>query len=278
MALVCPGRMTHTHEQFLSEHNNLNHLDIMVLDAAAAQLAYDSGAGNVTLCTSEKYLLEVHKLLSMTSSASLIESIWLDGAKFNNGNNNQYVEDKLKWLNYKSVRRSTVGWNWTDVATYYCLLAQGGFSYHYDKWTLRIDKKNPVGPDLKEIRQFCSKAQTHVMRYRRRTIFNFPINEVNKEKTLIYIHLPIQYAQYGCGYSWTKRKMNFVCTQLVELATLGYKVCVSTLHTRWGKEIEGASTLLPSPLFQPHIYESLKDPSRYGLNNLTKEVYYAAGI
>lgn len=278
MVLICPGRMTQTHSQFLADKEELSGLDVMVLDAAAAQLAYESKCGTITLCTNEKYLLEVHKLLSMGSATSLIESIWTDKAKFDRGQNISYVEDRLKWLNFRSARRNTSGWSWTDVATYYCLLAQGGFNYHFDKWSLRIDKGNPVHPDLEQIWQFSNAVRKHTLRYRRRTIYNFPIHEVDKDRTLIYIHIPIRFSQYGCGYAWTRRKLDFVRSQLVELADLGYKVCVSSLHTRWGREIEGAQNLLPSPLFHPHIYTSLKEPSRYGLNNLSKEVYYAAGV
>ena len=278
MALICPGRMTETHSQFLADKGELSGLDVMVLDAASAQLAYESKCGTITLCTSEKYLLEVHKLLSMRSAPALIESIWTDKAKFDKGQNINYVEDRLKWLNFRSARRNTSGWSWSDVATYYCLLAQGGFNYHFDKWALRIDKGSPVHPDLEQITQFSYAINGRILRYRRRTIFNFPIHEVDKERTLIYIHLPIRFSQYGCGYAWTRRKLNFVRTQLVELAELEYKVCVSALHTRWGREIEGINDFLPHPLFTPYVYSSLKEPSRYGLNNLTREVYYAAGV
>lgn len=250
----------------------------MVLDAAGAELAYGSQSNSITLCTNEKYILETHKMLSLPNSSELVKEVWTNPDCFNSGHNIEYVKKQLKWLNYKSSRRSTRGWNWTNVANYYCLLAQGGFNYHFDRWRLKIDKNNPVSPDFSLIKSFSDSCRGRQLRYRQRNIFNFPINEVNKESILLYIHLPIRFTQYGCGYSWTKRKLNFVRSQLVDLARLDYKVCVSSLHTKWGREIKLSPDFLPPDLFTSHIYDVLKGPSSYGLNNLTREIFYAAGF
>jgi hypothetical protein len=278
MTIVCPGRMTKTHDQFLADNGNLSGLSIMVLDCSSAELAYSSNSRAITLCTNEKYILEVHKMLALPNSKSIIEEVWTDPNRFDQGRNIAYVENRLKWLNYKSAKRGTRSWNWTDVAIYYCLLSQGGFNYHFRGWSLQIDKHNPVRPDFPSIERFSLMAKDKRLLYRRRTIFNFPIQEVDKETTLIYIHIPIQFSQYGCGYVWTRRKLRFVQTQLVELASMGYRVCVSTLHSRWGRQIPMSRNLLPEDLFRPSIYTVLKDSSSYGLNNLTQEAYYAAGI
>lgn len=276
--LVCPGRTLHTAQQFANSRNGLADYQIMVLDCAGAELAYASQSPQFTLCTSEKYLLETHKFLSLPTAEGIVRDVWTDPDRFNSGLNIPYVESRLKWLNFKSARRNTSGWNWTDVATYYCLLAQGGFSYYYDRWSLRIDKNNPTCPNFAAIKEFSEVCRGRTKRYRRRNLFKFPIHEADKQNTILHIHVPVQFSQYGCGYVWTRRKLNFVQTQLVELADLGYKVCVSALHTRWGREIPVAQGLLPARLFRPEIFTVLKDSSRYGLDNTTKEIYYVAGF
>lgn len=276
MAVICPGRMTSCHSQFLSEFGNLSGHNILVIDTAAAQLAYESNASHIMLCTNEKYLLELHKFLSLTMSIQTIKETW--ESSFENGTNISFVTNRLKWLNYKSDRRNISSWSWKDMSIYYCLLAQGGFSYSFDKWALRINKNNPTSPPYDDILHFQSLIRGKTILYRpRRSIYNFPTRPLTPN-TILYLHMPIRFSQYGCAYVWTKRKFEFAREQLVELAQMGHKVCVSCTYTRWGRDIPSAKDLFPSPLFTPRVYTELKAPSSYGLNNLTREIYYVSGF
>lgn len=275
MAIICPGRMTTTHKQFLEDFSHSMGDSILVVDAAAAELAYDSPAGRITLCTNEKYILELHKLLSMKKAETIIREVWED--KFESGRNTRYAQDKLKWFNYKSDRRNTSGWSWTDVANYYCLLAQSGFSYSFDKWKLKVSVDSPSQPDYTALRGFYNRTQGREIHYSRSSIYKLPTTQIDNE-TVVYLHAPIRFSQYGCGYVWTKRKLNFMCEQMEDFARLGYRVCVSSLYSRWGVPISGAGDLLDPALFTPYIYRELKAESRYGLNNLTEEIYYVSNL
>lgn len=270
--LLCPGRTTRTHDQFVSEFSDLKSMRIVTLDVGSGQMPYHSGSKDLVFCSSERYQLELHRFLTIAPAHSYVRKLW--ESEFDNGQNWYYRCRVL--ASYNSLKRSKIISSWSDVATYYCILCMSSFHVSYNKWRL-VSEHNPVRPDYAGMKEWSGLNRTKSIKYMRRSIYNFDTTLLDSN-TLIYIHLPNIFASYGCGYVWTSRKLGFVVTELTELAKLGYKVCISFMHSRWGRQVTNYANLFDTELFKPHFYSELK-ASRYGINNVaTTEVYLVANF
>ena len=275
MVLICPGRMTKTHGQFLADHPTATKYKYLGVDVGSADFLYESESPELTLCTNEKFILELHKFLSMPRSTRIVREVWEQ--EFLSGTDIVRSRDILRVHNHRSVLRLKVLRDWKDVAKYYCLLAQAGYSYHYEKRKLVVDLLNPITPPYDRIDEWRKRTEGRRIRYRPKSIYCLPTSLIDTD-TAIYIHLPLQFGQYGCGYAWSRRKLAFMVSQLTELAGLGYRIVVSAAHGKYGREMPIARNLLPQPLFTPFIYYELKAKSKYGFNNSSSEVFYCANF
>jgi hypothetical protein len=247
----------------------------LCVESGSSYLPYYSASGKLIICSDERFVLDLHKFLSTSTSLSLLKDVWVN--EFDQGRNVRYAIALLQTTNIRSALRSTAFKSWTEVARYYCLLAQSGFSYHFRRRKLVMEFNNPIPPPFEQIREWQAGLQTKDLIYHNSGLKNFPISLVD-DNTIIYLHVPAQPAQYGCGCVWNKRKVDLVKKQVCELAELGYKVCVSTAGHKWGHEIPFTKDLLPARLFTSRTYYELKAPSKYGLNNRNSEVFYCANF
>lgn len=270
--LLCPGRTTRTHDQFISEFSDLKLMRIVTLDTGTGQMPYHSGSNDLVFCSSERYNLELHRFLTISPAHSYIRSVWEE--KFDNGRDWNYRCRIL--ASYNSLKRGKIISTWSDMSTYYCILCMSSFHVSYDKWRL-VSEHIPTPPDYDMIRSWSESHRNKSIKYMRRGLFNFDTTLVDSN-TLIYIHLPNTFASYGCGYVWTARKLDYVAKELTDLARLGYRVCISFLHTKWGRKVTNYIDRFDPGLFKPYFYSELK-ASRYGFNNVaTTEVYLVANF
>jgi hypothetical protein len=270
--LLCPGRTTNTHDQFIEEFPAVRNMKILTIDAASANMPYASGSNELVLCSNEKYHLEMHKFLTIPPAHRYIRECWEN--EFDFGRNTKRRGLFLASFNNFSRKKKLESWN--DLAVYYCVLAMSGFNVSYNKWRL-IGEHCPVTPAYDEIKVWSQLNKSKTIRYYRRNVYNFPTTEID-DNTLVYIHLPNIYASYGCQYVWTKRKFESVVSDLVDLAGAGSKICISFLHEKWGRKVTMYSDILPADVFTPHYYSELK-ASRYGFNAaMSVEGYFVANL
>jgi len=270
--LYCPGRTTVNHEQFLLEYGGLSNYRFLVLDTSTAGLAYASGSSELILCANERYHLEMHKFLTISPAHRYIRDVWEN--KYDGGMNWRERGRFIAVLNNRT--RPKVMRTWDDMARYYCILAMSGFQTNFHKWRL-ISEHTPVTPNYTAIREWAQTHKHKTVRYYRRNVYNFPTPELDPE-TVIYIHLPDNFAPYGCGYSWTKRKLNRVAQDLIYFAELGQPIILSITHGRWGKRDTGIEKLFPENLFRSHYYTELK-AQKPGFNSKPiTEAYLVANL
>jgi hypothetical protein len=270
--LFCPGRTTFNHDQFLAKYKGLSEYRFLVLDTSTAGLAYASGSNELVLCANERYQLEMHKFLTIAPAHSYIKNLWEN--KYENGmdwkNRGRFVAS-FNNHHYPKVMKT-----WNDMAQYYCVLAMSGFRTNFRKWKL-IAEHTPVTPDYQGIRLWSQAHKNKTIRYYKRNVYNFPTTELN-EKTVIYIHLPDNFAPYGCGYAWTKRKLNHVARELIYFAEIGQPVVVSLTHTRWSRRNETVEELFPTNLFRTNHFTELKAQKPGFTPRPLTEAYLVANI
>jgi hypothetical protein len=270
-----PGRYTTTHNQFLADYPILNGHNFLCVESGSSYLPYLSLSPKITICSDERFITPLHNFLKCSTCVSILREVWIN--EFDEGRNVPYAVSVLQATNIRSALRSMPFRSWTDTARYYCLLAQSGFSYQFKRRKLAMEFNNPLPPNFDELAEWYKHLSTKEINIFNAGMKRFPTKGIDNN-TIIYFHVPGHPAQYGCGFVWNKRKVEWVKRQVCELAELGYKVCVSTVGHKWGKEVPFTKNLLPAPLFTPHIYSELKAPSKYGLNNLNTEVYYCANF
>lgn len=268
--LLCPGRSTRTHGQFLSDFNSLSEMNILTLDVGSGDLPYASGSDNLIFCSTERYHLELHKFLTVPPAFSYIKDMWEN--TFDNGLD---WKTRCSWLSsYNNYSRPKQLNTWEDMSRYYCILAMSSFNVHYDKWKV-IGEHNPTTPDYEAIRAWSDLHKDKNIKYRKRSIYNFPTSDLG-DNSVIYFHIPSQFASYGCGYSWTKKKFEHLLKDLTELAQMGYKICVSSLYEKWGRKTSELTDQFDGSLFHPHFYSYKKvKASRYPS---VTEVYLVANL
>jgi hypothetical protein len=275
MILPLPGRSTRTHSQFLSDIPLANTSKYLCVESGSTNLAYYSNSTKITVCSDERFVYDLHKFIATSTCPSILRDVW--EKEFDNGRDVKYAISILQTANIRSSLRCQAFKSWTEVARYYCLLAQSSFSYNFKRKKLVVEFNNPIPPPYQEIESWQSLNPNRTIHHSKTGLRNFPIQEAD-EDTIIYVHIPAQPGQYGYGYVWNKRKVDRVKRQMCELALLGYKVCISTTHHKWGKEVPFTKNLLSENIFTPRIYYELKAPSKYGFNNLNSEVFYCANF
>ena len=272
MVLYCPGRTTFTHNQFLADFTGLGEMKFLVLDTAAADLAYASGSQNLVLCSNERFHLELHKFLTILPAHRYIRDSWEN--KFEGGRGWRQRGKYLAAFNNRY--RPKVMKSWDDMSQYYCVLAMSGFRTSYQRWKL-IGEHTPITPDYAKIREWSQSHKGKDIRYYRRNIYNFPTTEIN-ENTVIYFHLPNIFSQYGCGYVWTRRKLESVSREFSELARSGQQIIVSMSHGRWDKGNAEIESLFPDDLFRTLRYTELKAQRLGFTTQPVTEVYLVANL
>lgn len=250
--LYCPGRTTVNHGQFLAEYSRLSEYRILVLDTATAGLAYASGSTELVLCANERYHLEMHKFLTISPASKYIKDVWEN--TYDHGRDWKQRGKFTAVFNNRT--RPMVMKSWNDMANYYCVLAMCGFRTNFKKWRM-IGEHTPVTPDYENIKSWSREQRSKTIRYYKRNVYNFPTTELDKN-TAIYIHIPDNFAPYGCGYAWTSRKLNHVARELNYFAELGQPVIVSLTHGRFGKRNTGIEEMFTPSLFRSHHYLELK--------------------
>jgi hypothetical protein len=252
MVLYCPGRTTFTHDQFLADFTGLGEMKFLVLDTASADLAYASGSQNLILCSNERFHLEMHKFLTIAPAHRYVRDSWQN--KFEDGRG---WKQRGKFLAaFNNLYRPKVMRTWDDMSQYYCVLAMSGFRTSYQKWKM-IGEHTPITPNYDAIREWSQSHKGKNIKYYRRNIYNYPTTEVDNN-TVIYFHMPNNFAPYGCGYVWTRRKLERVSGELCDLSSSGHKIIVSMSHSRWDKKNADIEGLFPPDLFRTLHYTELK--------------------
>lgn len=260
--------MTTEHQRFVKDFPEINLMKIMGIDVASADLLYASRSTSLTLCSTERYMLELHKFLTLRPAHRYLKETW-EGV-FDNGRD-WYKRCRLLAAYNNSSRPKRLQ-KWNDLSIYYCLLAMSSFRVSYSGGSL-IGENDPTTPDYEEIREHYLRTVGKTISYRKRNIFTLPMREIDGN-TLLYFHIPSQYGTYGNVYRWTKKEMEFMVREMTSLATEGYKVCVSGLYERRGIKLYDYESLFAPDLFHPVFYESgsLLKATR------NTEVYYIANF
>jgi hypothetical protein len=252
----CPGRNTDTHNQLLELYPSINDHHILCIDTAQADLPYFSGSSHLTLCSKERYMLELHRFLLVPTAHELIKQVW--ESEFNHGRD---WERRCRELaSFNSKERGRILRNWTDTARYYCILAMSGWYYHYNKWMF-VGEHTPVTPQYEDLYTWAQYNSQRTIDFQVRDIYSFRTT-VMDNNSLIYFNFPYQYGSYGCRYLWTKSKYDSMLKELVELAQIGYKVCVSTPYRNRGRHLRHFTpSILPPELFQMHELKASEEKS-----------------
>lgn len=266
----CPGRNTYCHNQFLHDFDNISDMRIVGIDVASADFMYASGSTDLVFCTNERYILEMHKLLTLAPAHRYIRDCW--EKEFDNGHSWHKRCRKLAAFNNRSRRK--VLRNWNDVVTYYCILAMSSFSYQYKRWRL-VSEHVPMTPDYDVIKEWGEVQRKKEMLFYHRNIYRIPTRLLD-DRTLLYIHLPNSFAAYGCGYVWSRRKLEYISNELNQLAKEGYKICISARHMRLGHIVNKYPEYFDPDLFTSHYYTELKADRHVNLPD--QEVYLIANL
>jgi len=268
--LLCPGRSTRTHDQFLSDFSSLSEKKILTLDLGSGDLPYASGSNSLIFCSTERYQLELHKFLIVPPSHIYVKSMW--EKTFDNGLNWQA---RCNWLaSYNNFSRPKKIDTWEDIARYYCILSMSSFNIYFDKWKL-IGEHNPLTPDYEAIKSWSNQHKNKTIKYRKRDIYDFPTSELN-DNSIIYFHIPSQFSYYGFGYSWTKKRFKHFLKDLTELAQMGYKICISSIYEKWGRKMSELTDQFDNNLFLPYYY-SYEEVKANRYPSVT-EVYLVANL
>jgi len=222
--------------------------------------------------TSEKYILELHRMMRVRGSADLVWRVWRE--EFGMGESEELFKESRSVFNSSRPRLS----NWTDCARLYCILACTGWQFSYKKkyFTGTYFPHKLYKHDLDKWER---EARSRNIVYQESNIFN--LNEsLLGPNSFFYLHLPLRFDVYGCGYVWSKRKFNFILGAFEELAELGKTVVLSTPLTRLGVEVKGKREGLLSSKFTPQVVEIPKK-SKYGLGEgmpPDSDIYYTANL
>lgn len=237
----------------------------MGVDIASADLMYSSSSSKLTFCSTERFMLELHRFLSLKPSHMYVKETWEN--QFGGGRNWYHRSRML--ASFNNFNRPKVLKTWKDLSSYYCIFCMSSFNIHYDKWKM-IGEFFPTTPDYKKIRDHAIKNTQRELYFRKKNIYTLPTTEIDNN-TLIYFHIPHQYGSYGKPYQWDKVRMETTVKELNLLAAEGYRVCVSGLYERWGLRLYEYDRLFPPDLFHPIYYGELKA-------NRSTEVYYIANF
>jgi hypothetical protein len=252
----CPGRSTDTHFQFLELYPELNNHHVLCIDTAQADLPYFSSSPKLTLCTKERYMLELHKFLLVPTAHELIKEVWEQ--EYDNGRN--WTQRCKELASFNNKDRGRILRNWTDTARYYCILSMSGFYYHYNKWMF-VGEHTPVTPDYNSLSKWSEINSQRQVDFQVRDIYTFKTTAVDNN-TVIYFNFPYQYGSYGCRYLWTKKKFDSMVKEIVSLAVMGHKVCVSTPYRNRGRYLRHFTPhILPPELFKMHELKASEDKS-----------------
>jgi hypothetical protein len=272
MTLYCPGRTTFTHNQFLADFAGLSEMKFLVLDAASADLAYASGSKNLVLCSNERYHLELHKFLTIAPAYRYIRESWEN--KFECGRG---WKQRGKFLAaFNNLYRPKVMRTWDDMSQYYCVLAMSGFRTSYQRGNL-VGEHTPITPNYDSIREWSRSRRDKTVRYCKRNIYNYPTSEIDNN-TVIYSHIPNNFATYGYGYVWTRRRLENASREFSDLARLGQRVVISMSHSRWDKKNSDIEDLFPDDLFRTLHYTELKAKGLGFTSRPVTEVYLVANL
>ncbi len=241
---------------------------IISLDIGTSDLPYSSGSKDLILCSSERYWLELHRLLLMAPAHRYIRDCWEQ--RFDHGRD--WVKRCKVLASYNNISRGKILGNWDDVVQYYCIMAMGGFSCFFDRWKLRSEHI-PIEPDYEAIRGWHKTHREKEITLLRRNIYNFPTTKLD-DNTLIYLHFPDRFAHYGCGYTWTLRKLEHASKELNSLANEGYKICVSYTKTRYGRVVNDYAEYFDPEIFRVITYPVLKASGDTGVS----ESYLVANL
>lgn len=268
MSLFCPGRNTTLHDKFLADYPEINLMSILGIDVGSANLLYASKSSKITLCSEEKLLLELHKFLTLAPAHQYIREKW-EGL-FDHGKD--WTQRGKIFAHYNKAYRRRRFKNWSDVATFYCILAMSGFRVHFEGGKL-YGEHCPQTPDYAELKNWAQVQRKKNIQYRKTNILSFNTSEDYDNNTLLYIHLPSQYGHYGYDYKWTKSRWLLTIRELQSLALMGHKVCISMTQTQWGSPLKNPyESEIDLDLFYPVTYRGLKASSPYS------EVYYVANF
>lgn len=263
--LFFPGRTTFAHERFLSDFPEIHSMSIIGVDVTSADLMYSSHSKRLIFCSGEKYMLELHRFLSVVPSYRYVREKWEN--EFSSGQNWQHRCRAL--ASFNSRKRSKILRNWMDMSTYYCILCMSSFNVHYKRWKL-VGEHIPCTPDYESIHSHAIKNASRILQYKRCEINTLPTTRIDNN-TLIYFHIPHQYGYYGHTYQWNKSRLLHTLNELSTFAQEGYRVCISGLYDRRGLRMYKYEDLIPSELFYPVFYPELKA-------NRSTEVYYIANF
>lgn len=268
--LVFPARSTKYHQQFLDLYPEVNLHHLLCVDVGAGSLAYDSECSHITLCSNERYALELHKFLLNKNAESVIREIW--ERDFGRGANKDYAKSVLHRHNLLNSKGGEIFSSWSEVAKYYCLLLQSGMSYYYAGKRLIVDLDNPTSLPSEELTAHYLSNKPRAFSFSRKGILQLPLSQVDNN-TIIYFQIPIVFGQYGYGYVWSRRKLRFMVKEFTALAEEGYKVVISSQLKRYGVDVVGVRGLFPG-LQSVEVGKS--STSKYGFDNSNTEIYFFA--
>lgn len=262
--LFCPGRNTLLHNYFLRDYPEVNLLPILGVDVGSADLLYASKSSKITLCSQELFHLELHKLLTLPPAHQYIRQKW--ETVFDHGRD-WHARGRI-FAHYNKAYRRKKFKNWSDVATFYCILAMSSFRFHYQDNKLHAEHC-PQCPDYEALRLWAQRHKSRQIIYSRSDILTFNTLDFDNN-TLLYMHLPAQYGNYGYGYTWTRQKWLRVYTELESFALSGQRVCISTPGNRWAPTLYESD--IDTDVFRPLLYHGLKASHPYS------ELYYVANF
>jgi hypothetical protein len=70
--------------------------------------------------------------------------------------------------------------------------------------------------------------------FRREDVFSLSESIIN-DNVVVYMHIPSEYGRYGSGFLWNESLLLKTVSILNEFDVLGYKVCISALHSKRGR-------------------------------------------
>ena len=230
-----PGREPKYIEEFFAQRPDVRGLYVYDLNLTTGKLLY-SCAGGIGV-SKERNMVEMHNFISKKYSSTLLKETFrtIFGDKFSL---QKYIRLRTRFNDKPNKTHSS-----RDCAELYCLWAATNFSHRYimsayDGHFLPA-RLNYDGVDM------ASRiSRSKEIKFRKESLSSFSESVINSN-TVLYMHFPEEYRNYGCGFRWNSKMLEYYVSSCNELHSLGYKVCVSAEYVRRGLVLKDYPAMFP---------------------------------
>jgi hypothetical protein len=219
------GREPLSVPNFLDKRPDVADLHIYDIALTTGTLLYSCNGGIGV--SKEKYIVDMHKFFGSSACVNALESQFVK--TFGKEPSRRKYISLREAFNNNPFKTASL----SDCANLYLLWSQSGFKLQY-RGAGYDSIYAPTSIDYEGISQASMLSRRKNLLFRREDVFSLSESIIN-DNVVVYMHIPSEYGRYGPGFLWNESLLLKTVSILNEFDTLGYKVCISALHSKRGR-------------------------------------------